>query len=173
MAMAASTGSGEGLSTGSAAMSIVAIYQITATGTGTTTGSAALRVIAAVTATGLDTSTGSAAMSIQAQYALSASGLDYSTGSVQILLIEAVRFFSPPTHEEPIRSNVRPLNYYRLTWAPSVVRVNGVFATVRSPHVDLLTAAGVEGVDYFIGGHLYEVSAQTASELVAAGYTLG
>jgi hypothetical protein len=78
--------------------------------------------------------------------------------------------FTPPTHEEPIRTTVRPLNYFRLTWAASVVRVNGTFTTVRSPSQTLLQAAGESGVDYFLGGHTYDISDETATELVAAGF---
>lgn len=78
--------------------------------------------------------------------------------------------FTPPTHEEPIRSTVRPLNYYRLTWAASVVRVNGTFQSVRSPHQDLLEAAGEHGTDYFLGGRTYVVTDAIGTELAAAGY---
>lgn len=67
-----------------------------------------------------------------------------------------------------MRTNVRPLNYFRLTYAPSVVKVSGVYQTLRSPSGDLLT--GVEGVDWFLGGRRYTVSMAVAADLVAAGY---
>lgn len=81
--------------------------------------------------------------------------------------------FSPPTHEEPMRTKTRPLNYYRLTHALSVVRVNGTFTAVRSPSSDLLTTAGVSGTDYFIGGHVYTVTSAIATELTNAGFGSG
>lgn len=81
--------------------------------------------------------------------------------------------FSPPTHEEPIRTTQEPLKHYRLTWANSVVRVNGTLTSVRSPSQDLLTAAGVEGVDFFLGGRQYAVTTSTRDELTAAGFGSG
>jgi hypothetical protein len=80
--------------------------------------------------------------------------------------------FEPPTFEAPIRTQVRPVNYYRLTWAASIVRIDGVLTSVLQPSTDQLTAAGVEGVDYFLGGRVYTVSAATAAELTARGYTV-
>lgn len=81
-------------------------------------------------------------------------------------------FFEPPTHEEPIRTREHPLIYFRQTWANSIVRINGVLTSIRSPGDDLLQAAGEQGVDYFIGGYVYEVSLETASELLSLGYSV-
>lgn len=81
-------------------------------------------------------------------------------------------YFEPPTHEEPIRTTEKPLCYYRLTHANSIVRVNGVLTSVRSPSQDMLTAAGVHGVDYFLGGRSYLVDDAVAAELFAAGYNV-
>jgi len=81
--------------------------------------------------------------------------------------------FSPPTHEEGIRTTEKPLCYYRLTHATSIVRVNGVLTAVRSPSQDALTAAGTEGVDFFMGGRVYTVSSATATELTNAGFGSG
>lgn len=81
-------------------------------------------------------------------------------------------FFQPPTHEEPIRTWIRPLNYYRLTYAKSVVRVNGSFVQIQYPSPEVLAAAGQEGVDYFLGGRIYAITSATANELTAAGYTV-
>lgn len=78
--------------------------------------------------------------------------------------------FTPPTHEESMRTNVRPLNYFRLTWAASIVRIGGVLTQVRSPNHDQLTAAGVEGVDWFIGGRVYNVSGSVQTELASRGF---
>lgn len=81
--------------------------------------------------------------------------------------------FQPPTHEEPIRTVEKPLRYYRLTHANSIVRINGVLTSVRSPGQDQLTAAGTEGVDFFMGGRIYVISAATATELTSAGFGSG
>lgn len=81
--------------------------------------------------------------------------------------------FEPPTHEEPIRTTEKPLCYYRLTHALSIVRVNGVLVPMRSPGQDALTAAGAEGVDFFLGGRQYLVSDATKTELESLGYVVG
>lgn len=77
--------------------------------------------------------------------------------------------FEPPTHEEGIRSPERILRYFRLTTANSVVKVNGVFTSVRSPSAELL-AGLTYGVDYFRGGYVYVVTPEVAAELSAAGF---
>jgi hypothetical protein len=51
-----------------------------------------------------------------------------------------------------------------------VVRVNGVFQTIHQPRADQIRDAGIEGIDYFLGGRVYDVSAATKAELLAAGY---
>lgn len=76
--------------------------------------------------------------------------------------------FTPPTHEESIQTSVKPVRYYRYTWANSIVRINGVLTSVRSPSGDLLT--GEPGVDYFLGGHEYLVSDEIADELTLGGF---
>lgn len=77
--------------------------------------------------------------------------------------------FYPPTHEEPIRTNTRPLNYYRLTHANSIVKINGVFTSVRSPSPELLEGLE-EGVDFFRGGREYDVDYATRVALTSAGF---
>lgn len=79
--------------------------------------------------------------------------------------------FEPPIHEEPIRSDIHPLIFYRLTYAASIVRVGGVLTSIRTPSHEVLVAAGVEGRDYFMGGHIYQVEPDVQAELVAAGFT--
>jgi hypothetical protein len=81
--------------------------------------------------------------------------------------------FKPPTHEEPIRTTEKPLCYYRLTYANSIVRIGGVLTSVRTPTQDILTAAGKEGVDFFLGGRTYTVTSATATELTNAGFGSG
>lgn len=80
--------------------------------------------------------------------------------------------FQPPTYEEPMRTHVRPLNYYRLTWANSIVRIGGVLTSVRTPSAAVVAAAGIEGVDYFRGGGVYTVTSATKIELESLGYTV-
>lgn len=81
--------------------------------------------------------------------------------------------FEPPTHEAPMRSAERIHRWYRLTHAASVVRVNGVLTTIHQPRPDQILAAGVEGVDWFIGGRVYDVTAEVKAELLAAGFDVG
>jgi len=67
-----------------------------------------------------------------------------------------------------MNTRVAPLRYMRLTTAGSVIRRGGLFTSVRTPaQADLV---GVEGTDWFIGGHLYEVTQAVADELDAAGF---
>jgi hypothetical protein len=77
--------------------------------------------------------------------------------------------YSPPTHEEAIRSEERILRYFRMTTAMSVVRVNGVFTQIRMPSPELLEGL-VNGVDYFRGGYIYPVTEDQLEELSEAGF---
>lgn len=80
--------------------------------------------------------------------------------------------YSPPTHEEGIRSPERILRYYRLTTANSIVRIGGVLTSVRSPSPELL-AGLTNGVDYFRGGYVYNLSPALITELNNAGFPSG
>lgn len=51
----------------------------------------------------------------------------------------------------------------------SVVKVAGHYTTVDGPSAD--TLVGTEGVDWFLGGHTYTVTAAVATALGADGYT--
>jgi hypothetical protein len=56
----------------------------------------------------------------------------------------------------------------------SVVRVNGVYTTIRTPTTTQLEAAGNrEGIDFFLGGHVYMVTDAVSTALIADGYTTG
>lgn len=77
--------------------------------------------------------------------------------------------FTPPTYEL-IVPNRRPA--YKLTWSLSVVRINGVLTEWNTPGGRMLDEAGDEGVDWFIGGHIYHVPKDVADELEAAGFTV-
>lgn len=81
-----------------------------------------------------------------------------------------ILYFEPPTHEEPMRTDLKPLHYYRLTYSTTVFRRNGAFVSMRTPPAEWLT--GEAGTDYFIGGHVYRVTPEIANELVAAGYNV-
>lgn len=77
--------------------------------------------------------------------------------------------FEPPTFERPMPVDIKPLPYYRITQGASVVRINGTLTTVKSPAAELLV--GEEGVDFFRGGHVYEISDPAVlAELLASGY---
>jgi hypothetical protein len=56
----------------------------------------------------------------------------------------------------------------------SVVKVNGVYTTIRTPTTVQLEAAGNrEGIDFFLGGHVYTVTDAVSAALIADGYTTG
>ena len=80
--------------------------------------------------------------------------------------------YTPPTHEDQIRAEERILRYHRLTTANSIVRVNGVFQSIRTPRPELLEGL-VHGEDYFRGGYLYEIPQSLATELINAGFPSG
>lgn len=90
--------------------------------------------------------------------------------TVNGLAIPPTFIFSPPSHEEPIRTKLGPLRYYRLTYATSLIRINGTFVSMRHPSQDVLRAAGEPGVDYFVGGHEYQVTRAIRDELTGLGY---
>ena len=77
--------------------------------------------------------------------------------------------FSPPTHEEPMRTTVKPLCYMRLTYAASIVKVDGHFRRVRTPSHDLVKELE-EGFEWFRGGYVYRVTDEVAAELELDGY---
>lgn len=56
-----------------------------------------------------------------------------------------------------------------VTETVSVVRVGGTLTLLKTPPHEQLVAAGVEGEDWFIGGHIYSVTEPLASELQALG----
>lgn len=94
---------------------------------------------------------------------------NYAAESVAL----ACRLFTPPTYPVPIRftdPDHRILRFATLPQAMSVVRSGGTFIARRGVSQDELTAAGVLGTDYFIGGSSYVVSEAVAVELEAAGF---
>lgn len=81
--------------------------------------------------------------------------------------------FEPPTYKRevvaPPLAEKRPR--YQLTESVSVVRVNGTLVEVKNPTSEQLEEAGEEGVDWFLGGHVYGVLLPVSDELTAAGFT--
>lgn len=77
--------------------------------------------------------------------------------------------FTPPTHEEPIRTAEAPLRYYRLTYANSLVKVDGHYVPRRGLDHDSLIGL-INGQDFFVGGCLYTVSDDIAAALLADGF---
>lgn len=80
--------------------------------------------------------------------------------------------FTPPTYPKPYRHPwpTSAAKRFHLDQAVSIVRIDGVLRSVRSPAPEQLTAAGVEGEDWFIGGHIYDVKAGVLAELTAGGF---
>jgi hypothetical protein len=80
--------------------------------------------------------------------------------------------FEPPTYQvytvdQPYVRRPR----IHIDQAISVVRIDGTLQQVKGPTSEQLAAAGVEGEDYFIGGHVYNNLPQAVkAELVAAGF---
>lgn len=70
-----------------------------------------------------------------------------------------------------MRTRIRPLNYYRLTYANSIVRINGTFTSIRTPAPELLVGL-TEGEDFFRGGYEYDITQAVADELVSAGFPM-
>lgn len=79
--------------------------------------------------------------------------------------------FQTPTYQRVLEA---PLLTKRprlaLTESVSVVRINGTLQAHKNPTQELLLAAGVEGVDWFLGGREYQVSLETLQELQLAGF---
>lgn len=51
----------------------------------------------------------------------------------------------------------------------TVVKVGDAYVTYDTPYAELVEGL-TEGVDYFLGGHLYLVSEAVANDLIADGY---
>jgi hypothetical protein len=119
---------------------------------------------ATVSGTGAVTASGDIGLPATAGVDISAVGLVMASGSIE------AHKFTPPTYEVGMNTPIHPLNYFRLTTAATVVRRDGTFISLKSPSADILYASGEQGVDWFRGGITYDISAETAAELEAAGY---
>lgn len=164
---------GVGQTGGSADLTIVGgstTHPLAASGSGSSTGSLAANLKLSLSSTGSGVSGGSLALG--SVLTLGSTGTGQTSGTLAITVVEPTYFFSPPTHEEPIRVGVdmpsRPLGYFRMTYAASVVKVGGVWTTIRTPSAELLGGL-VDGVDFFRGGYEYQIDRDTAADLEAAG----
>lgn len=103
-------------------------------------------------------------------------GLGWFTfaGTVDGIGVDPTYTFEPPTfHKAVVPPPLVKRPRIGLTEAISVVRVNGTLTPIKTPTDDQLEAAGVEGEDYFLGGHVYTAVPQAVGlELQAAGYTV-
>ena len=82
-------------------------------------------------------------------------------------------YFTPPTHEEPIRTRVAPVDRHRLTHAQSIVRVplTGAITSYRqAPLVSVDITNLIDGRDFFRGGYVYAVDDPTADLLTSSGF---
>lgn len=85
--------------------------------------------------------------------------------------------FTPPIvlANPPVLPDTRGIQYRLFRYlgpqpvGRSVVKIGGEYTTIEQPD-QLLLAELTDGVDYFLGGHVYEVSIEIAQALVAAGY---
>lgn len=65
------------------------------------------------------------------------------------------------------------MRHYRpLERGRSVLKIAGHYVTRDIPSTDDLVAAGEEGTDWFLGGHLYVVTNAVAIALAADGYSV-
>ena len=82
--------------------------------------------------------------------------------------------FTPPTIPVSVgdASRYGMWSRYAIEVGQSVVRIGGILVLHPYPSSDELRPLA-EGVDFFLGGRTYEVSALTAAELTAAGFTIG
>lgn len=81
--------------------------------------------------------------------------------------------FTPPTYQRPYIQLSPALSRgkrYHLDQGISIVRIGGVLRSMRSPSPTQLEAAGTEGEDWFIGGHIYRITAETRAELQTGGF---
>lgn len=131
-------------------------------------GSVALRLTAQMTATGTGQTGGSVSLTLPI-LRITTTGHSYSGGSV--VLSEPLYRFSPPTHREPYRSSTRPLVYHTLDYAKTIVKVNGLYVSIKTPDPSLLEGL-TEGVDWFRGGCEYEVTRSVYDLLEASGFSV-
>lgn len=80
--------------------------------------------------------------------------------------------FTPPTIDEAPAGRGPLFGRYKLARGISLILTNGHYVERRYPaDVDLIGLT--EGSDYFIGGHVYDVSAAVAAALAADGFGSG
>lgn len=89
--------------------------------------------------------------------------------------------FEPPTRTDMVSVLPETHGVQRRFWryyggqrprGLCVVLVAGHYATIENPTTDQLEAAGnIDGVGFFLGGHVYTVSPAVAAALATDGYT--
>lgn len=118
---------------------------------------------ASLAATATVTAGGTLGANLAAGATLSASGILTATGVIGVTQL----YFTPPTINRSTGDNF--WGRYSIPVGQSVIRVNGSFQTIPYPWMGELI--GTEGTDWFLGGRTYPITAATAAELTAAGYT--
>jgi hypothetical protein len=78
--------------------------------------------------------------------------------------------FEPPTLKQR-QPGDRLFSRYGVQVGQSVVKKNGTFVTDPYPWLGDLQGL-TDGIDYFLGGHVYTVTDAIGTELEAAGFTL-
>lgn len=78
--------------------------------------------------------------------------------------------FTPPTVKQRMPGD-RLFSRYGVQVGQSVVRKNGVFTLDPFPWLGDLTGL-VDGTDYFLGGHIYQVTDAIGVELETAGFAV-
>lgn len=88
--------------------------------------------------------------------------------------------FEPPTVEDVPRilpdtrgpQYLLMRHYSNLPRGRSVLKVAGHYVLVDTPSTDQLVAAGREGYEWFLGGHIYVIDDAVGTALEADGYTV-
>lgn len=78
--------------------------------------------------------------------------------------------FTPPTVNEAAGGD-RLFSRYTIPVGQTVIKVDGEYVVSPYPWIGDLEGL-TDGVDYFLGGHVYTVDNTVANELMEAGYTL-
>lgn len=78
--------------------------------------------------------------------------------------------FTPPRYElKPVNAG-RLLSRYRFPYAYSVIKRGSTYENVIAPAIEAFTDESIDFI--YQGGHIYPVSDEEASLLIAAGYEL-
>lgn len=78
--------------------------------------------------------------------------------------------YEPPTYERVYNPPMGRGPRFSLRTGISIVRIDGVLRPFKTPSPTMLREAGSEGEDWFIGGHIYRITAETRAELTTGGF---